>query len=1593
MFKNMCGIVVLLVLCVVCLGTAKAGLVYNGGFETNPVLNVIPDGWTEDPNTDYSYGSYNGWNGGMTPHSGDWVYHVGWNWYQGGAYQDIATEVGKIYEASLWATGWETVAGQQGTVRAGTTLDPVAWLNETFTVPDFAVGGWEEYLYTFTAQDTTTRLTLWNPAGSAISVDDVDVVAIPNLVWDNSGNGNWGDIDGGSGLSRWLDSGVPTTDIPDSGSIVTLDGFNVDTVTVQAPRTARELDIQGGSLAIAADQSLAVTYNANFAAGTSLTLGNNASLSVGGELNVGAGNPVTVGSGVSLGIGGGGAIDAIEVGAGVAIDTGARLEVNTMTAAAGILTKRGPGTMNVQSLSADPATAIRVEGGMLRANGSDPLSGVTDVQLAGGTLSLNAGGKKVAYWSFNDPTNLGTDNSGNGHDALEFGTPLSLDPGVSGAALDLYGTEYLYVDDHEDFRTFPNGMTISLWVEGFSGNTNTPFARWGPNAEASGYGVGWQEWGADWYYGDRTTWGTIPDGFETDTGWHLYTLTWDPGDNNRVVSYFDGVKLAESNFPMAFSPTNYLTIGADNRSLDVSPFFDGSIDEVFIYNAALSSTEVAALHATPGSLPAETSLDPVKMAALHVTVSADSRLDVNDAGGTIAALGSLTIQQGLLTTSGNTSIAFQSTAVSAAAVEAGFDTQVNTSPGTLSAPGAMIVKRGLADLIVDSEASDLTGATFDIQEGRLVGYHGSNPIAGATLDINGGEVLLSAKPGAASPVIYDNKVVLTSNGTLAAGPGDAGETGTMTVQLDHLTDDIQISAGRTLTLGSSGAYSLHLADALDGPAGNVEVDSGNVTAGAGGQLDTLTARGGQFTAAATLDVQTLNLRGGTVDSGPGPISVNQKMEIGGTTFSTNAENPFSVAGPDLGNPGVPHEIRLTGGTFNILGPASSMPEDPVIYYPFDEVNAGMTPNQGAGGSQYDGVVHNNPGLTVTPDTGQLNNALNFAGGRVVSANPMQIQANQPFTFSAWVNTPLVDIQTWRRIVMMHSYQWGAYLGTGVTGTEFQSIISGDDSQSGGQSNLPNVWQHLALSYDGTTARMYINNVEILPIQPVYGPYANDAYVSVGNNIDAYNEGWYGLIDEVFVYDRGLDAASVGVLYDAGQGLTSRTVNRPNSNITVEATTTLIGNTPFEAVVGDLTVAGDVTLTVEQAPALSVGNASLGNNSQINVAKLVVRDTLDVGASPGTATVYGTLELAPTATFNVEISENLHDKIIIDGDPGPPAVIDSGNMHGSLAVKGLKPMRDAGGLVVYGDKVLTIGETANPGTEYGFDPAFQFTAGVPRSYGAEALSQGLTGNDIVPNLGDPLGREVIVPALASPVYDNAGLWFGGASDEATGEDGVYWASDTIEIGVFQAAPGDTDGNRKFEGPDILRILTASQFGDGELLDGNGDSIVVWGTGDFDGNHKVEGADILLFLTESLFGDGTYGDKGQVVFPAVGAGGDVKLVVTEEGLVIDAGDAKINGYMLESEAGILTGDDANNIGLFQEDTDDRISGAFAITLKGEHALGDVIGQTDVDLTGDLSLTYTLVGQPGLFTANVVVPEPGTVLLLLSGLAALLLWRRRM
>ena len=80
------------------------------------------------------------------------------------------------------------------------------------------------------------------------------------------------------------------------------------------------------------------------------------------------------------------------------------------------------------------------------------------------------------------------------------------------------------------------------------------------------------------------------------------------------------------------------------------------------------------------------------------------------------------------------------------------------------------------------------------------------------------------------------------------------------------------------------------------------------------------------------------------------------------------------------------------------------------------------------------------------------------------------------------------------------------------------------------------WAHAAATFDGTTARIYLNGREIAS-----GPFVladkPDAGIAIGNthNQDSSAETYYGDLDEARIYNRALSPAEVAYLADTTPG--------------------------------------------------------------------------------------------------------------------------------------------------------------------------------------------------------------------------------------------------------------------------------------------------------------------------------------------------------------------------------------------------------------------------------------------------------------------------
>jgi hypothetical protein len=199
----------------------------------------------------------------------------------------------------------------------------------------------------------------------------------------------------------------------------------------------------------------------------------------------------------------------------------------------------------------------------------------------------------VAYWSFDDGAGTtAVDNSGNGND----GTLTNMEEadwvdGISGKALDFDG-----VDDHVvTTLTPPKPISISAWVNADDFGEDGYIAR---SSKAIYFRVTTDGKVRFFMYD-----GSLNDLLSTtvlSTGqWYHVVVSWDgtTGDDSQKI-YIDG-ELDNAN---AAHGTDYdndgnsFTFGARDT---YHSHFDGTIDEVRIYNTVLTANEVKALYLYP----------------------------------------------------------------------------------------------------------------------------------------------------------------------------------------------------------------------------------------------------------------------------------------------------------------------------------------------------------------------------------------------------------------------------------------------------------------------------------------------------------------------------------------------------------------------------------------------------------------------------------------------------------------------------------------------------------------------------------------------------------------------------------------------------------------------------------------------------------------------------------------------------------------------------------------------------------------------------------------------------------------------------------
>ena len=188
--------------------------------------------------------------------------------------------------------------------------------------------------------------------------------------------------------------------------------------------------------------------------------------------------------------------------------------------------------------------------------------------------------------------------------------------------------------------------------------------------------------------------------------------------------------------------------------------------------------------------------------------------------------------------------------------------------------------------------------------------------------------------------------------------------------------------------------------------------------------------------------------------------------------------------------------------------------------------SGVRIRRGAGGVATDASGNGRTGVITgaTWATGRYGGALSFNGTNAyVDLGSLGTFYKSAFTLEAWVQksgstNDVGMLGTWREPVT------AADVVDLPSGRTYTLTLGTGPYLDSGQVPLAGQWQHLAATFNGTTARYYVDGSE--GVFDVYRPVGNSNTWRIGAYGDTPGGFFDGLVDDVRIYDRALSTIEV-----------------------------------------------------------------------------------------------------------------------------------------------------------------------------------------------------------------------------------------------------------------------------------------------------------------------------------------------------------------------------------------------------------------------------------------------------------------------------------
>ena len=238
-------------------------------------------------------------------------------------------------------------------------------------------------------------------------------------------------------------------------------------------------------------------------------------------------------------------------------------------------------------------------------------------------------------------------------------------------------------------------------------------------------------------------------------------------------------------------------------------------------------------------------------------------------------------------------------------------------------------------------------------------------------------------------------------------------------------------------------------------------------------------------------------------------------------------------------------LRRTAGVETPeIPPVLACPTGLVSYWKFDE-NSGTKTVDHLG--KNNGTLNILTGLSWVP--GKQGNALNLFGGYVDVGNDASLNIRGSLSLEAWINAsaqPMTGNVYYNLLAKEGSYSTNGY-GLGIHGyyPRLEFWIKSSSTRPintwyyGGHANIAGKWIHIASTYDEGTIKLYINGTLVSTTPNLVNPGDTLSYpLRVGYSGDpysSYDRVFYGVVDEVSIWNKSLSQEEILEHYNLGIG--------------------------------------------------------------------------------------------------------------------------------------------------------------------------------------------------------------------------------------------------------------------------------------------------------------------------------------------------------------------------------------------------------------------------------------------------------------------------